>query len=49
MENLNPIAGGNEYRVPLNTGNPLEGGGSGQPRISDSDSDNETGESEGEE
>jgi HK97 family phage portal protein len=39
FENLNPIPGGDEYRVPLNTGNPeqLPGGSAGMPRISEGD------------
>ena len=32
LENMNPIPGGDEYRVPLNTGNPLPGGSAGRPR-----------------
>ena len=32
LENMNPIPGGDEYRVPLNTGNPLPGGSAGMPR-----------------
>jgi hypothetical protein len=29
---MNPIPGGDEYRVPLNTGSPLPGGSTGMPR-----------------
>jgi HK97 family phage portal protein len=44
FENMNPIAGGDEYRVPLNTGSPNPPGGTaGLPRIS------EDGEGEGDE
>ena len=43
QENLNPIPGGDEYRVPLNTGDPL---GGGMPAISDSDNSDKESESE---
>jgi len=35
LENMNPIEGGDEYRVPLNTGNPMHppGGTAGKPRL----------------
>ena len=46
-ENMNPIPGGNEYRVPLNTGNPLAGGSSVGQHVP-MPSESEPGDSEGE-